>query len=87
MYLSQSSLQIKFWWIRLLLTVSDIFPTDVTQAYLQIDKELKRDICFRAPKEPNLDRGLLLKLLKPRYELSESEDYRGRIFTHHMEKI
>lgn len=32
-----------------------LFSTDVTQAHLQSDKELKRDLYVRTPKELNLD--------------------------------
>ena len=61
---------------------------DVTQAYIQSDSNVDRDIFIRAPKELELPPGKILKVLRPLYGLPEAalhwwKAYHGR----HKDKL
>lgn len=62
-----------------------LFPTDITQSYLQSDEELKGDIYMKPPQELNLDQDLLQKLHGPLFRLSKSWDYWSRTFRRWLE--
>lgn len=61
-----------------------VFSTDVTQAYLQSNQELQREVFLNAPPELHLNHDQLLKLLKPLYGLPDSGDYWARTMKHHL---
>lgn len=68
------------YFIKLLVGLSSLFcfrsfSTDVTQAYLQSNDKLQRDVYVRAPSELVLQSEKFLKLLKPLYGPSKSDDY------------
>ena len=65
-----------------------IWIRDVTQAYIQSDSNVDRDIFIRAPKELELPPGKILKALRPLYSLPEAalhwwKTYHG----HHKDKL
>lgn len=61
-----------------------LFSTDVTQAYLQSDGELLRDIFIKPPNKFGLEPEQYLNLLKPLYGLSDAGDYWGKTLTEHL---
>lgn len=54
----------------------------VTQAYLQSDTKLARDIYIEAPMELQLEEGKLLRLVKGLYGLTDSGDSWNRTLRH-----
>nr|AHF58602.1 polyprotein [Chondrus crispus] len=60
-----------------------IWSHDITQAYLQSEFPLKREVYLRPPPELKLAKDRVLKLIKPLYGLSESGDYWGSTSSRH----
>ena len=52
-----------------------IYSTDATQAYIQSKDTIDRDVYLIPPSELQLDKGHILKLLRPLYRLADSGDY------------
>jgi hypothetical protein len=74
--------------IRILMALASayqfpVWSEDVTQAFVQSSGTLLRDVYIEPPKEFQLHPGLLLKLLKPLYGLSDAGDYWSRTMKHH----
>jgi Reverse transcriptase (RNA-dependent DNA polymerase) len=63
-----------------------IFPTDVTQAYLQSAEPLMRDVYFKPSAEFELSVTQVLNLLRPLYGLADSGDYWGRTLLNHLKE-
>ena len=63
-----------------------IWSTDVSQAYLQSESNLLRDVYFKPSKEFDLSSGQLLKLLRPLYGLADSGDYWNATFESHIKE-
>lgn len=49
------------------------FSRDITQAYIQSDRNLERDVFIKAPSELNLPIDTVLKVVRPLYGIPESE--------------
>lgn len=65
--------------IRILWTIATIFnlevrPQDVTKAFIQ-GHQMQRDVYVKNTAQFKLERGMLLKILKPLYGLSKSGDH------------
>ena len=66
----------------------DLFIRDISMAYIQSDRALGRDVFVRAPKELELEEGMLLKVYKPLYGIPESgKHWFGTYHSHHIEKL
>ena len=50
----------------------DIYTRDVTKAFVMSKTPLRRPVYLRAPKEMKLNKGNVLKLIKPLYGMPES---------------
>jgi hypothetical protein len=61
-----------------------IFPTGVTQAYLQSAEPLMRDVYIKPSAEFELNATQMLKLLRPLYGLADSGDYWGSTLLNHL---
>lgn len=61
-----------------------LYNTDVIQAYLQSADKLMRDVFINAPKEFELNKNQIMKLLKPLYGLSDSGDYWDKTMSDHL---
>lgn len=59
------------------------FTRDVTQAYLQSETNLERDVYISAPEEMNLPPGTVLKVVKPLYGVPESGLHWYLTYLHH----
>jgi len=65
-----------------------IWIRDVTQAYVQSDTPIARDIYIRAPKELGIADGFLLKVLRPLYGIPEAAIHWWRTYSnHHKDKL
>src|SRR6185437_12041696 len=65
-----------------------IWIRDVTQAYVQSDTPIARDIFIRAPKELGIADGSLLKVLRPLYGIPEAAIHWWRTYSnHHKDKL
>ena len=53
----------------------DVWSHDITQAYLQSDSPLQIKFVLRPPSELHFPEGQVLRLVKPLYELADSDDY------------
>jgi hypothetical protein len=60
---------------------------DVTQAFVQSSGDLLRDLFVEPPRKLELDSDLDLKLLKPRYGLSDARYYWARTLLDHHRNI
>eukprot|EP00172_Hildenbrandia_rubra_P000344 Plantae.Rhodophyta-Hildenbrandia_rubra.ctg11618.p1 GENE.Plantae.Rhodophyta-Hildenbrandia_rubra.ctg11618~~Plantae.Rhodophyta-Hildenbrandia_rubra.ctg11618.p1 ORF type:complete len:534 (+),score=91.74 Plantae.Rhodophyta-Hildenbrandia_rubra.ctg11618:92-1603(+) len=63
--------------IRLLLAIASakgfyIWTRDATQAYMQSDENLLRDVCLRPPSTMKIPEGKMLKIVKPMHGLTEA---------------
>jgi len=61
-----------------------IWTHDVTQAFLQSESEMTRDVYLRPPKEFNLPNDKLLHLLKSLYGITDAIDYWGTTLDKHV---
>src|SRR6185312_14383800 len=60
-----------------------IWIRDVTQAYVQSDTPIARDIYIRAPKELGVADGSLLKVLRPLYGIPKAAIHWWRTYSNH----
>lgn len=64
------------------------FLRDITQAYVQSDSTLERDVYLKPPPEMNLPPGSVLKVMKPLYGIPESGLHWYLTYLHyHLERI
>lgn len=63
-----------------------IFSTHVTEAYLQSNDDLVRDVYIKPAAELGISSVKMLKLLKPLYDLADSEYYCGKTLKNHLQE-
>ncbi len=62
----------------------DIWPEDISQAYLQSASELLREVFLKPNRQLKVPAGYVLELLRPLYGLADSVDYWQAIFAKHL---
>lgn len=60
-----------------------LWAHDITQAYLQSDSPLVRNVYIKPPPELRMPKGRVLRLIKPLYGLADSGDYWGSTSSRH----
>jgi hypothetical protein len=79
---------------RLVLALAAILPDkklylrDITQAYTQSKTRLNREFYIRPPAELQLDKGSILKVIKPLYSVPKAGNHwYNTYYTHHVTKL
>lgn len=64
------------------------YAPDITQAYVQSNKMLERDVNIKSPPELGLPHGFVLNVVKPLYEIPESGlHWYLTYLTHHLDSL
>jgi Reverse transcriptase (RNA-dependent DNA polymerase) len=69
-------------------SVADLYLRDISQAYIQSTTEVNRDFYVRAPREMELPKGAILKILRPLYGIPEAGAHWFNTYhSHHIQRL
>ena len=65
-----------------------LYLQDISQAYIQSNTYLSRDIFIQPPYKLNLELRIILQVIKPLYRVLEAKNYWFKIYhQHHVSKL